>query len=197
MSLRTMALQTTKQKRQSSAQPASLRDTNVPSSDISPPRLNYCSRAGRRCPGAFLRALLERVAVGFAGPNPQGVINRRHENLAIADLSSAGARGDHLNRLLGDVGRDRDLDPQFREKIHHIFGAAIDFGVALLAAVTLDLGDGHAVHADGGQRLPDLVQLERFDNGDNELHVQAFISRIEKVSQAVKGSGTPLPPSPQ
>jgi hypothetical protein len=34
---------------------------------------------------------LQRVAVGFAGPDPQCVIDRRHEDLAVADLAGARA----------------------------------------------------------------------------------------------------------
>src|SRR5579863_191527 len=120
---------------------------------------------------------LERVAVGFAGSNPQRMIDRHHKDLAVADLSGTGAGSNDLDSLVGDIGRNGDFDPQLREKIHDVLCAAINLRVALLAAVTLDLGHGHAVNADGGQRLADLVKLERFDNGDNELHVQAFISR--------------------
>src|SRR6266852_3884487 len=123
---------------------------------------------------------LERVAVGFAGPDPQRVIDRRHEYLAVADLTGARARGDDVHRLVGKIRRDRDFDSQLRQKIHDIFGAAIDFGVALLAAVTFDLGYGHAADPDRGKRLAHLVELEWFDNGNNELHGQAFISRILK-----------------
>jgi hypothetical protein len=41
------------------------------------------------------------------------------------------------------------------------------------------------VDADGGERLADFVELEGFDNGDNELHVQAFISQIPNSGRAV------------
>ena len=58
----------------------------------------------------------------------------------------------------------------FGQEIHGIFGAAIDFGVALLPAVALDLGDGHAVDADGEERVAHFFELERFDDGDDELH---------------------------
>src|ERR1700694_362912 len=121
---------------------------------------------------------LEGVTVGFAGPDPQGVIDRRHEYLAVADLAGARAGGDDVNRLVGEIGCDGDFDPQLRQKIHDIFGAAIDVGMALLAAVTLALGHGHAGNPDRGEGLAHLVKLEWFDNGDNELHGQAFISRI-------------------
>src|ERR1700694_4126995 len=122
--------------------------------------------------------ILKRVAVGFAGPDPQRVIDRRHKNLAVADLAGARARGNDVNRLVGKVRGDSDFDSKLRQKIHDIFGAAIDFGVTLLAAVTLDLGHGHAADPDRGECLTHLVKLEWFDNGNNELHGQAFISRI-------------------
>src|ERR1700716_3776885 len=87
---------------------------------------------------------LQRVAVGFAGPDPQGVVDRRHEDLAVADLPGAGARGNDPDRLVREVGRHGDLDPELRQEVHDIFGAAVDFGVTLLAAVALDLGYRHA-----------------------------------------------------
>src|ERR1700730_10696661 len=144
---------------------------------ISPKPLDF--RLGMVCSGAGIFSALEsaseRVAVGLAGPDPQGVIDRRHEYLAVTDVAGARARGDDFNRLVGEIGCDGDFDPQLRQKIHDIFGAAIDFSMALLAAVTLDLGYRHAVDADGGQRLAHLVKLEGFDNGNDELHGQAFI----------------------
>src|SRR3984957_14812206 len=142
------------------------------------PRLSPIEAGPRRSIG-----ILQRVAGGFAGADPQRVVDRRDENLAVADLAGAGAGGNDLDRLVGDVGRDRDFDPQLGQEIHDIFGAAINLGVALLAAVTLDLGHGHAADADGGERLAHLVELEGFDNGDNELHDRAFISKIQKRSR--------------
>src|ERR1700678_4403570 len=62
----------------------------------------------------------ERVAVGFAGPDPQRVVNRRHEYLAVADLAGAGAGSNHLDRLVGEARGDGDVDPQHREKGRHI-----------------------------------------------------------------------------
>src|SRR5690606_5450822 len=52
-----------------------------------------------------------------------------------------------------------------------VLGAAIELGVALLAAEALDLGDGDALHADGRERLADFVELEGLDDGGDEFHV--------------------------
>src|SRR3546814_7374424 len=57
--------------------------------------------------------------------------------------------------------------------LHHvgrIFGAAVDFGLPLLPAEALDLGHGHAGDAEPGQRLAHLVELERFDDSQDQLH---------------------------
>ncbi len=54
---------------------------------------------------------LERVAVGFAGADPQRMIDRRHEDLAIADLAGARACGDGFERLVGEIGGHREFNP--------------------------------------------------------------------------------------
>jgi hypothetical protein len=59
---------------------------------------------------------------------------------------------------------------EFSAEIHGVFGAAIDLGVALLAAIALDLGDGDALDADRHQGVADIVEFERLDDGDDELH---------------------------
>src|SRR5215471_18565644 len=46
---------------------------------------------------------LQRVLVGLAGADAQHVIDRRDENLAVADLAGAGARGDDVDDLVGDI----------------------------------------------------------------------------------------------
>src|SRR5262249_30319653 len=48
--------------------------------------------------------------------------------------------------------------------------AAIQLGVALLSTEPSDLGDRHADHADSGERLLDVIQLERLDDRFDLLH---------------------------
>ena len=67
------------------------------------------------------------------------------------------------------VGQD-DFDLHLRQEINGVLAAPIDFGVALLPAKTLDLGDGHALQAEFVQGVLDVVQFERFDDGFNFLH---------------------------
>ncbi len=55
----------------------------------------------------------------------------------------------------------------FRQKIHHILRAAVQLGMAFLAAKTFHLSDRHAGNADFSQCFADIVQLEGFNNRIN------------------------------
>jgi len=57
------------------------------------------------------------------------------------------------------------------QEVDHVLGAAVELGVALLATEALDLGDGDAGDADFAERLADVVQLERLDDGHDHFHV--------------------------
>src|SRR5207244_614294 len=65
---------------------------------------------------------------------------------------------------------DDDLDFDLRQEVDDVFGAAIDFGVTLLPAETLDLADRHAGDADLVQRILHLIELERLDDRLDLFH---------------------------
>ena len=65
---------------------------------------------------------------------------------------------------------DHDFDLDLGQEIDHVFGAAIQLGVALLPAEALDFGHGQAGDADFGQRLAHFVEFERLDDGFDFLH---------------------------
>ena len=75
-----------------------------------------------------------------------------------------------LDDLVDLVGRDRDLDLDLRQEAHRVFGATIDFRVPLLTPVAFDFGNSQSLHAEGGQSVTDLVELERFDDGHDDFH---------------------------
>ena len=101
----------------------------------------------------------DRVLTGFFAEAPQALWPRA----VVIDVG--------INRVPGGkLCGDADFDAQFWQQVHDVFGPAVDFRVALLAPVALDLGDGHSVHADAHERVAYLVELERFDDGDDELH---------------------------
>src|SRR5215218_2823195 len=111
------------------------------------------------------------------------------EDLAVADLSGFRSRGDGIDGLVDLVRGDSDLDLDLGQEAHRIFGAAIDFRVALLPAVAFDFRHRETVNADGGQGVPDFFEFEWLDDRHNNFHgsyprlgpVQtdrAFLSRL-------------------
>ena len=78
--------------------------------------------------------------------------------IASTTRSASASAHDHLELHLG-------------QEIDDVFGAAIELGVALLAAEALGLGHGDARDADFVQRLLHLVELERLDDRFDLFHV--------------------------
>src|ERR1700674_2724436 len=98
------------------------------------------------------------------------MIEAEHEDLAVADLAGLGRGGDGFGDFVDLVGGNRDFDLELGQEADGVFGAPIDLGVPLLPAIPFDLGDGQPVHADAGQRVADLVELEWLDDGHDEFH---------------------------
>jgi hypothetical protein len=110
---------------------------------------------------------------------------RGDEDLAVAD--APGLRGvlDRLDHALGERIVDHDLQLHLGQEVDDIFGAAIQFGVALLPAEAARLRHGDAGHADIVQRFLDLIQLERLDDRLDLLHANDSPSRCLSLSISV------------
>src|SRR5205085_8395456 len=109
-------------------------------------------------------------------------------NLAIADLASLGRIGDGLNGLLDLTVVDRDIEAQLGEEIHRIFGAAINLGVPLLTAISLDFRDGHPLHPDGHEGVANLFELEWFDDGGDQFHGWSRVEAIRATAKKLVGA---------
>src|SRR4029079_7547103 len=118
----------------------------------------------------FMMFPLERIGTGLAGPDAHDLFELENEDLPVADLAGVGRLFDRLDHAIEQVALDRGLDLDLRQEIDDILRTAIELGVSFLPAETLDLGDGDALHADCGQGLPDLVQLERLDDRGYQFH---------------------------
>src|SRR5262245_13735996 len=136
----------------------------------SPARVGFLNVMGLTPVARRLSAGSECCGVGLAGADAHGGIEREDEDFSVPDLTGLGGCGAGVDGLVDLVGCDRHFDLDFRQEAHRIFGAAINFGVALLTPVTLDLGHGHPVHADPGKSVADLVELERLDDGHDDFH---------------------------
>jgi hypothetical protein len=71
-------------------------------------------------------------------------------------------------RVVGDDQLDLDLG----EKVDGVFAAAIELGVALLAAMAAGFENGHAFNACFEQGVFDGVQLGGLENGFNLEHMR-------------------------
>ena len=67
-------------------------------------------------------------------------------------------------------GRDRDFDLDLGQEAHGVFGAAIDFRMALLPAISFDFRHRETVNADGGQGVADFFEFEWLDDRHNNFH---------------------------
>src|SRR5690606_6693452 len=115
------------------------------------------------------------------------VVHRDRPDLAVTDL--AGLR--RLDDDVGDHGRvrvvDEDLDADLGDQVDRVLGAAVDLGVALLAAVPAGLADRHAPHARGLERRLHVVETVRLDDSRDELHARTSLMTLPcwMVSYAV------------
>ena len=82
---------------------------------------------------------LEGFFADFLRANAYGLIDRGDKDFAIADLAGAGGLDDGGLDAGDEIIGEDDLDLDLGQEIDGVFAAAIDFGVALLAAETFDL----------------------------------------------------------
>src|SRR3990170_7607594 len=127
--------------------------------------------------GIFIGFPLKRIFAGFAGADAVHLFEIEDEDLAVADLVGARGLDDRLDHALQRRGLDGDLDLHLGQEVHHVFSAAVELRVPLLPAEALDLGHGDALHADLGERVAHVVELEGFDDGGNEFHFASWEKR--------------------
>src|SRR4051812_42829536 len=118
----------------------------------------------------FTKLGSDGVQAGFPSPDADGFLDVGNKNLAVAD--AAGLRGapDRVDGLLDQIVGDHDLDFHLGQKVDDIFRAPVKFGVSLLPAKSLSLGDGDALESHFLKRFFHLVELERLDDGFDFFH---------------------------
>ncbi len=75
------------------------------------------------------------------------MFERRGEDLAVADLAGAGRLFDGFNDLIDQMVRHGGFDAQLGQEIDGVLGAAIQLGMALLAAKSLYFSDSQTLDA--------------------------------------------------
>src|SRR5437764_987789 len=117
-----------------------------------------------------LSAKSEGRGIRLAGADADRMVEVDDEDLAVADLTGFGRCGDGLDGLVDLIGGDGDLDLDLGQEADRVFGAAIDFRMALLPAISLDFRHRQTVNADGGQGVTDFFELEWLDDRHNNFH---------------------------
>src|SRR5512147_897775 len=107
---------------------------------------------------------LYRLHATLASAYAYGVFHRGDENLAITDTAGTRRLLDRLDRLFDQGVLDHQLDLHLRQEINHVFGAPVEFGMALLTAETLRLEHGNALQSELVERFLHVVELERLDD---------------------------------
>src|SRR5882757_7750019 len=98
------------------------------------------------------------------------VVEIDDEDLAVADLAGFCRGGDGFDGFVDLIRGDSDLDLDLGQEAHSIFGAAIDFRMALLPAISLDFRHRQTMNANGGQGVTDFFEFEWLDDRHNNFH---------------------------
>ncbi len=85
---------------------------------------------------------LDRCGACFARSDANGLVYVKYENLSVANLACERRALDHLHSAVGKFIGHHSFNLYFGQKINRVFGAAIDFCLALLSAITFDFSDG-------------------------------------------------------
>src|SRR4030095_14825226 len=123
----------------------------------------------------------------FAGADAHSLLDRRDEDLAVADLAGAGGLADGVHGAFDLAVLDHQLDLDLGQEAHGVLGAAIDLGLALLPAEPLDLADRQALDAKPGERVAHLVELEGLEDRHHQFHCRLpFAATARKGRASVK-----------
>src|SRR5262249_2714204 len=122
------------------------------------------------CPYCLRCGFLERRGIGLAGADAHGVFQIEDEDFPITDLSGLRGASDGPYDFVDLLGVYCHFNLDLRQEAHRILGTTVDFRVPFLTPVSFDLSNGQSLHADGGQSVTDLVELERFDNSHDDFH---------------------------
>src|SRR5271169_4722412 len=110
------------------------------------------------------------IEPGFPGSDANGLFDVGHEYLSVADAPGLGRAPDRIDSPLDQFIGNHDLDLHFGQKVDNVLSAPVEFGMPLLPAEPLGLGDGNALESYFLKRFLYLVELEWLDDRFNFLH---------------------------
>src|SRR6516225_8422889 len=105
---------------------------------------------------------LDGPGISLVVSNVHRVLQRSHEDLAVADLPGANRPLDGGDGLFDELARDRDLQTDSWQKVHHRFVSREELGAAR-ATEAFDFRDRYPGDVELGQGLADLIEPEMLD----------------------------------
>src|SRR5476651_1580126 len=100
----------------------------------------------------------------LASTNSYRVLDSRDKDLAVADSAGVSRGPDRFHGLLDHLVLDDQLDLHLGQEVHDVLGAAIELGMALLAAEALGLEHSDALEADLVERVLHFIELKGLDD---------------------------------
>jgi hypothetical protein len=110
------------------------------------------------------------------------LLDRTHEDLAVANLAGAGGLDDRFHGTVDNTIIHHRFDLDLGQEVDDILRAPVQLGMALLAAESFYFRHCQARNADIGQRFTDFVKLERFDDCSDLF--QEMLLRFELLCPA-------------
>src|SRR6188472_2991888 len=98
------------------------------------------------------------------------MLDGNHKDLSVADGAGLSCALNGFDDACGELILHDQLDPHLGDEVRLVFGAAIDFGVPLLPAVTLRFGDGQSLNGNSIQGSAHVIELVRFDDRKHQFH---------------------------
>ena len=98
------------------------------------------------------------------------MLDIENEDFAVADPPRPRSILDRFDHIVRKTVLDHDFDFYLGQKIDHIFGSAIEFCVALLAAEAFDFSYSDSRNSNVMKCVFHVIELERLDDGLDLLH---------------------------
>ena len=126
---------------------------------------------------------LERLRTAFIRSDPDRFFHFRDENLSITDLSSPRGAQDCIDGALCAIVRHHHLEFHFRQEIHRVLGATINFAVTFLPTKAFDLTQSHSLHPHCHERFFYRLGFKGLDDSFDFLHR----AKLEPALQMASG----------
>src|SRR5262249_50859806 len=96
--------------------------------------------------------------------------HRRDPDFAVADLARVRRAADGADDGVEAEVVAHDLHLELGDEVDLVLRPPVNLAVTPLPPEGLDVRDGHAVDAEALERLLHIVDLERLDDGGDEIH---------------------------